>query len=54
MSPSGYYGKKYNVPNGMIQIIRTRENTATAIVVKVNEQTADRMIATGNVLIKAE
>jgi hypothetical protein len=54
MSPSGYYGKKFNVPNGMIQIIRTRENTATAIVVKVNEHTADRLIATGNVLIKAE
>jgi len=54
MSPSGYYGKKFNVPNGLIQIIRTRENSSTAIVVKVNEQTADRMIATGNVLIKAE
>jgi hypothetical protein len=54
MSPSGYYGKKYNVPNGLIQIIRTRKNTSTAIVVKVNEQTPDRMIGTGNVLIKAE
>lgn len=54
MSPEGLYGRQYNVPNGLLQVISTQETTSTAMVVKVNENTADRFIIPGNVLIKAE
>ena len=54
MSPSGLYDRRYNVPNGLLQIISTQEKTATALVVKINDQTADRLIVPGNMLIKAE
>lgn len=43
-------GKKHKVPNGQLQVISTRENTATAIIVK----THDRLILPGNFLTKAE
>lgn len=54
MSPSGTYNKPYNIPNGLLQVISTEKKTATALVVKVSENTADRLIIPGNVLIKAE
>jgi len=54
MSPSGLYNRPYNVPNGLLQVISTQEKTATALVVKINEKTPDRLIVPGNMLIKAE
>lgn len=54
MSPSGLYDRPYNVPNGLIQVISTEEKTATALVVKINDKTPDRLIVPGNMLIKAE
>ena len=54
MSPSGLYNRPYNVPNGLLQVISTQEKTATALVVKINEKTPDRLIIPGNLLIKAE
>ena len=54
LSPGGLYGRTYNVPNGLLQIISTEEKTATALVVKINEKTPDRLIVPGNQLIKAE
>ena len=54
MSPSGLYNRPYNVPNGLLQVINTQEKTATALVVKINEKTPDRLIVPGNLLIKAE
>jgi len=55
LSPSGIiYDSPYNVPNGLLQVISTEEKTATALVVKINEKTPDRLIIPGNMLIKAE
>lgn len=54
LSPGGLYGRSYNVPNGLLQVISTEEKTATALVVKINEKTPDRLIIPGNQLIKAE
>jgi LysM repeat protein len=54
LSPGGLYGRPYNVPNGLLQVISTEEKTATALVVKINETTPDRLIVPGNQLIKAE
>ena len=54
MSPSGLYDRPYNVPNGLLQVISTQERTATALVVKINENTPDRLIIPGNLLIRAE
>ena len=54
MSPSGLYNRPYNVPNGLLQVISTQEKTSTAIVAKINDKAADRLIVPGNVLIKAE
>lgn len=41
---------KHKVPNGQLQVISTRENTAAAIIVKIQ----DRLILPGNFLTKAE
>lgn len=54
MSPDVFKNRQYNVPNGLLQIISTQERTATALVVKINEATPNRLIAAGNRLIKAE
>jgi LysM domain len=43
-------GGKHKVPNGQLQVISTRENTATAIIVKIQ----DRLILPGNFLTTAE
>jgi RNAse (barnase) inhibitor barstar len=41
---------KHKVPNGQLQVISTRENTAAAIIVKIQ----DRLILPGNFLTEAE
>ncbi|MDH4233452.1 MAG: LysM peptidoglycan-binding domain-containing protein, partial [Nitrospirota bacterium] len=41
---------KHKVPNGQLQVISTRENTAAAIILKMQ----DRLILPGNFLTKAE
>jgi hypothetical protein len=43
-------GGKHKVPNGQLQVISTRENTAAAIILKIQ----DRLILPGNFLTKAE
>lgn len=45
---------KYTIPNGILQVIKTEETTSTALVVKINERTPDRLIIPGNRLVRAE